>query len=269
VLEPVVARYREGDLRRYFCADAAFANPEVHGENHTRDGMHMAHTNVGQGNQCIVSNVQLIHPNMSRNFGSGVKSVYSCNAAFGSFINNAEGGIVAPEGLRVGFANNGENTGEAVYIVPNNGYGSYILYSEASTEGSTHARRWDSKENDWVSVGKPTLYVVSRGAGVAETGNHIATYAGAMKSSAVRVVKQGHKPALRVDKKDSKSGSKTATFSSAVTPSGPASSRPSPRPIWTSGPACWPRRATSPRPHHGAGEISSGCLARRKARIVR
>ncbi|MEX2127418.1 MAG: IS1380 family transposase [Xanthobacteraceae bacterium] len=29
-LEPVVARYRDGDLRRYFRADAAFANPEVY-----------------------------------------------------------------------------------------------------------------------------------------------------------------------------------------------------------------------------------------------
>ncbi len=30
VLEPVVARYRERDLRHYFRADAAFANPEVY-----------------------------------------------------------------------------------------------------------------------------------------------------------------------------------------------------------------------------------------------
>lgn len=30
MLEPVVARYRERDLRRYFRADAAFANPEVY-----------------------------------------------------------------------------------------------------------------------------------------------------------------------------------------------------------------------------------------------
>jgi hypothetical protein len=30
VLEPVVARYRERDIRRYFRADAAFANPEVY-----------------------------------------------------------------------------------------------------------------------------------------------------------------------------------------------------------------------------------------------
>src|SRR5207248_2861946 len=143
----------------------------VQGENHTKDGMHMKHTNVGRHNQGIVSNVQLIHPNMSRNFGAGVKSVYSCNAAFGSFVLNAEGGIVAPDGLRVGFANNGENTGEAVYVVPSNGYGSNILYSEASTDGSTHARRWDGAKNVWVSVGKPTLYVLAAGKGVTETGN--------------------------------------------------------------------------------------------------
>jgi hypothetical protein len=161
----------------------------VHAENHAKDGMRMAHTNVGQKNQGIVSNVQLIHPNMSRNFGAGVNSVYSCNAAFGSFILNAEGGIVAPDGLRVGFANNGENTGEAVYVVPSNGYGSNILYSEASTDGSTHARRWDGAKNAWVSVGKPTLYLLAAGTGVAETGNHVATYGSAQRSGAVRVVK--------------------------------------------------------------------------------
>jgi hypothetical protein len=160
----------------------------VHGENHIKDGMFMEHTNVGQSNPGIVSNVQLIHPNMSRNLGAGVRSVYS-NAAFGSFVLNAEAGIVAPQGLRLGFANNGENTGEAVYVVPRDGYGSYILYSEASTDASTHARRWDGSKNNWVSVGKPTLYLLSRGAGVTETGNHIATYGGAQGSSAVRVVK--------------------------------------------------------------------------------
>ena len=47
---------------------------------------------------------------------------------------NAEAGIVAPGGLRLGFANNGENTGGAVYIVPSDGYGSQIIYSEASTD---------------------------------------------------------------------------------------------------------------------------------------
>jgi hypothetical protein len=30
VLEPVVARYRQHKVRRYFRADAAFANPEVY-----------------------------------------------------------------------------------------------------------------------------------------------------------------------------------------------------------------------------------------------
>ena len=159
----------------------------VHGENHRKDGMFMQHTNVNKDNRGIVSNVQLIHPNMSRNLGAGVRSVYSCNAAFGSFVLNADGGIVAPEGLRVGFANNGENTGEAVYVVPSNGYGSNILYSEGSTDGATHARQFVNGK--WVSVGKPQLYLLSRGAGVTETGNHIATYGGAIGNSSIRLVK--------------------------------------------------------------------------------
>ena len=73
----------------------------VHAENHRKDGMLMQHTNINKDNRGIVSNVQLIHPNMSRNLGAGVRSVYSCNAAFGSFVLNAEGGIVAPDGLRL------------------------------------------------------------------------------------------------------------------------------------------------------------------------
>jgi len=161
----------------------------VHGENHARDGLYMENTNVGTGHPGIVSNIQLIHPNMSRNLGAGVRAVYSCNAAFGSFVLNAEGGVVAPEGLRIGFANNGENTGEALYVVPRNGYGSYILYSEASTDGSTIARRFDGAGKEWINVGKPTSYVLAGGPGVTETGNHIATYGNASKSGAFRIVK--------------------------------------------------------------------------------
>jgi hypothetical protein len=159
----------------------------VHGENHRKDGMLMHHTNADRSDRGIVSNVQLIHPNMSRNLGAGVRSVYSCNAVLGSFVLNADGGIVAPEGLRLGFANNGENTGEAVYVVPSNGYGSHILYSEGSTDGATHARRFVNGE--WVSAGKPQLYLLSRGPGVSETGNHVSTYGGAVGNRAVRVVR--------------------------------------------------------------------------------
>ena len=124
---------------------------------------------------------------MSRNLGAGVRSVYSCNAAFGSFVLNAEAGIAAPDGLRVGAFNNGENTGEAVYVVPANGYGSSIIYSEGSTDGSTHARKFENGQ--WISVGKPMLYLLSKGTGVSETANHVATYGGATGSALVRVVK--------------------------------------------------------------------------------
>ena len=109
--------------------------------------------------------------------------------AFGSFVLNAEGGIVAPSGLRVGFANNGENTGEALYVIPDKGYGSYVLYSEASSDGRTVARRFDGAKKEWIIVGKPTRYVLAGARDVVETGNHISTYGGAMGSSAVRIVK--------------------------------------------------------------------------------
>lgn len=158
----------------------------IHGENHRKDGMFMLHTNVDKDNRGIVSNIQLIHPNMSRNLGAGVRSVYSCNAAFGSFVLNADGGIVAPEGLRVGFANNGENTGEAVYVVPRNGYGSQIIYSEGSTDGATHARQFVNGK--WISVGKPQRYLLSGGPGVTQTGNHISTYGGAIGNTSIRLV---------------------------------------------------------------------------------
>ncbi len=159
----------------------------VHGENHRKDGMLMQHTNVRRDNRGIVSNIQLIHPNMSRNMGAGVRSVYSCNAVFGSFILNAEGGIVAPDGLRVGFANNGENTGEAVYVVPSNGYGSNILYSEKARRTALPMPR-EFVDGQWKSVGKPQLYLLSRGAGVNETGNHVATYGNAVGNRAIRTV---------------------------------------------------------------------------------
>lgn len=161
----------------------------VHCENHVRDGMCMENMNVGKAAPGIVSNIQLIHPNMSRNFGAGLRSAYSCNVAFGSFVLNAEAGIVAPSGLRVGFANNGENTGEALYVVPSNGYGSYLLYSEASTDGRTVARRFDGAKNDWVAIGKPTQYVVAGAPGVIERGNHISNYGDQSKSTPLRVTK--------------------------------------------------------------------------------
>ena len=88
----------------------------------------------------------------------------------------------------MGAFNNGENTGEAVYVVPSNGYGSSIIYSEASTDGTTHVRRFENGQ--WISVGKPTLYLLSKGAGgVTEIGNHIGTYGAATRNPHVRVVK--------------------------------------------------------------------------------
>lgn len=159
----------------------------LHGENHRSHGLLLEHLNVGSPTQAIVSNIALVHPNFSRNMGAGIKSVYSVNMIMGSFVLNALGGVVAPDGLRVAMASNGENTGEAVFVLPSNGYGSLILDSEGSTDASTHARAYEGGQ--WVSKGKPMLYLLDRGdPKTTEGGNHMSTYGNADKSG-VRVVK--------------------------------------------------------------------------------
>jgi hypothetical protein len=161
----------------------------VHGENHREHGFYAKNTNVGQQNRGIVSNIMMVHPNMSRNLGAGIylDGVYSVNVLLGGFVNNALGGVVATNGIRAAAFCNGENTGESVFVVPNNGYGSLILFNEGSTDGSTRARKFEGGQ--WVDVGKPMLYLLNRGAGVVEMNGHVATYGGALGSSAVRVIK--------------------------------------------------------------------------------
>ena len=146
-----------------------------HAQNMTSNGIHMEHLNVGSPTQAIVSNVAMMHPNSSRNFGAGVRQVYSANSIFGSYVLNAQGGINAPDGLRRALASNGENTGEAVFIIGQNGYGSVIDGCEGSTNGVTVSRKYENGQ--WVDMGKPQLYVIDdNGAGVPQAGNHISYY---------------------------------------------------------------------------------------------
>lgn len=159
----------------------------IHAENHRGHGIVMAHTHTPNEHQGIVSNVMLVHPNSSRNKGAGILSVNSANIILGSFVLNAEGGIVAPDGLRLGFGNNAENSGEAAFVVPQAGWGSNVIYNEASSDGSTHYRAFEGGQ--WVSYGKPMLYLLDRGgdANVYQEGNKVSYYGGG--SSPMRVVK--------------------------------------------------------------------------------
>jgi hypothetical protein len=142
----------------------------VHAENCTGDGIRMEHmlNPVPAGaKDPIVSNVLLLHPNSSRNYGAGIHSVFSVGIIGGSYILNGAGGIVAPDGLRWAMMNNGENTGgkdQAVIVVPSNGYGSFISMLEASGDGVTCCRRWDGTK--WIDVGKPLLYGAAIAGGV-------------------------------------------------------------------------------------------------------
>jgi hypothetical protein len=105
-----------------------FSHINLHAENMTKDGM----LAVSAGG-AIMSNVFGIAPNMSRNGGSGINTGYSHNVIMGSFIQNSQFGINAPDGLRVAAFNNGENTGESLIRLGYDGYGSVIFGNEMST----------------------------------------------------------------------------------------------------------------------------------------
>jgi len=167
----------EGELRGLYC------------ENHTGDGIilrHLPASDTAKGP--IVSNVLMWHINSSRNYGAGLRTVYSVYLVGGSFILNGGGGVIAPDGIRGAWACNGENTGgenQCVFDVPSNGYGSFIEGGEASSDGATHCRKWNGTA--WESVGKPLLYYIAMGNGVIQQANHVSYYGGG--SNPMRVVK--------------------------------------------------------------------------------
>lgn len=148
----------------------------VHCENHAKDGIYTHHYTGGTAPGWI-SNIFIVHPNSSRNFGAGIRCTYSTYIIGGSYILNGDGGVQAPEGLRGMIMSNGENTAgkdQSMVVVPSNGYGSVIDLCEASSDGSTHCRRWDGA--NWVDVGSPMLYGLAAPGEVASTDCHTSYY---------------------------------------------------------------------------------------------
>jgi hypothetical protein len=160
----------------------------LHAENHSSHGILMEHTNEPGKAPGVVSNVMLVAPNCSRNHGAGIRSVNSCNMIFGSFVNNAEAGVSAPDGLRAAIACNGENTGESMFVVPYTGWGSDIFLNNAATNGSHHSANWDGSA--WVPDGKPLLYLLDNAAkDVPQERNTIAYYGDGTNQDKVSLVK--------------------------------------------------------------------------------
>lgn len=161
----------------------------VHAENHAADGIFMQ----SLPNGAVVSNVSLMHPNASRNFGAGIHAVYSCDIIFGSFVLNALGGVVAPTGLRSAKSCNGENTGEAVFVIGSmGGYGTVISTCEGSTDGVTLCRKFEN--GNWVNVGKPEFYLINWSDGPSATAttevyNHMSYYGDGTNKDQIRIVK--------------------------------------------------------------------------------
>jgi len=161
----------------------------IHAENCTGDGIVLQHLpQTPEGKAPVVSNVLMIHINSSRNYGCGLRCVYSVYLVGGSFVLNGGGGVVAPDGIRGAIMCNGENTGgeaQAVFDVPSNGYGSYIELGEASSDGQTVCRKWNG--SSWEDVGQPLLYYIAMGGGVHEANNHVSYYGGG--TNPMRVVR--------------------------------------------------------------------------------
>jgi len=130
----------------------------IQAENMRSHGMECLHTYTEGEHQGIVSNINIIHPNLSRNYGAGLKCTYSTNLLFGSFVLNALGGVLAPDGLRYAAACNGENTGESVFVLASAGYGSVITGCEGSSNAETVARAYEGGQ--WVDKGEPMLYLI-------------------------------------------------------------------------------------------------------------
>lgn len=151
----------------------------LHAENHRRDGMAMAHTYTPGEHQGIVSNIMLMHPNMSRNGGAGIRCVQSTNIILGSFILNTEGGVVGPDGLRAIAMSNGENTGQSMLVVPYQGWGTLIHGNTASTDGVTHQ-----------PGGEPMFYLLDNVVkDIDENFNAIAYYGDGSQADQIVVVK--------------------------------------------------------------------------------
>jgi hypothetical protein len=146
----------------------------VHAENHASDGIFMEHLGLdGSAPWSIVSNVMVMHPNSSRNMGAGMKQPYSVNSLMGSYVLNATGAILAPDGIRGVMLSNAENSGEQMFVLGGNGYGSTVSTNEGATDCSTHARKYEGGQ--WVSVGKPMVYGVNN-VGHDDRSNHMSYY---------------------------------------------------------------------------------------------
>jgi hypothetical protein len=158
-------------------------------EKCTGDGFAMRHLpNIEGAKNPVVSNILIWHLNSSRNYGAGLRTVYSVNMIGGSFILNGGGGCVAPDGIRYAAACNGENTGgneQSVFHVPSNGYGSVISGGgEASSDAVSRCRKWTGGE--WVDVGKPLLYFVSGDPAVTVNESHVSYYGSGANPMSVR-----------------------------------------------------------------------------------
>jgi hypothetical protein len=116
----------------------------INAGNNRLDGVFISN---GPGNAGIISNLMFLAPNLSRNSGYGMHlgSVNgntppgSVDIKLGSFINNAKGGILAENGIRLVDSINCENSGLICVDVPRSAFMTRLVGNNAASQGTLFA----------------------------------------------------------------------------------------------------------------------------------
>lgn len=157
----------------------------VHAENHSSHGVEIVNDNPTPPHPIgITSAISIFGINSSRNGGAGIVTTYSTALIGGQFINNRLCGVKADQGLRYAAGLNGENTGESLFILGSNGYGSSIHGCELSSAGNV-------SYNTWGMTGLVSKYLLDCPVAISnlDVGNHCSPY-GVFTEADMKVWKQ-------------------------------------------------------------------------------
>lgn len=119
---------------------------EVRMEDNFEDGLVL----IDNGADKVISNLMIVQPYLSRNWGYGMRlgpSAHSADVTHGSFINNGKGGILAPNGIRSVAHTNFENSGFIAIDIGYSPWGSTLVFNELSSQGATIHQQAAEKYN--------------------------------------------------------------------------------------------------------------------------
>lgn len=115
-------------------------------------GNGMEYSNIGG----VISNNMMYGSNLSRNVQAGIALLDGCGSVDmfgGSMITNGLCGINATNGIRSVDGINGENTGQALIVVPFSAYPTIVTRCNMSSSGLVNPANPDSRPSQYVIIG--------------------------------------------------------------------------------------------------------------------